>query len=263
MAFIQLVKSEETEELIQHPREFMLLTLIAFRAKRTDSPSKYGLKIGDSMIGLKDSGLTKSAYRTVKKNLVKMKLVSFRSTDLGSVATLLDSSIYNVNIKPDRHSNIEIPENGKKSSTPHKQKSSTPLDTLFSLENEENRHTNRHTHSESDRHLTIKELKDKDTKVSSSSKSDIETFKSIIGHLNQVAEKKYKHSTSCYRRLIKARLKEGYRPEDFVVVIDKKCEEWKGSRKMEKHLNPITLFGSKFDTYLNQSDGKEKDDVYI
>ena len=49
---------------------------------------------------------------------------------------------------------------------------------------------------------------------------------------------------------INARLAEGYTVENFYTVIDKKCAEWKGG-KMEQYLRPETLFGSKFENYLN------------
>ena len=50
---------------------------------------------------------------------------------------------------------------------------------------------------------------------------------------------------------IDARLNEGYTLDDFIVVIEKKVFEWKNT-DMEKYLRPETLFGSKFESYLNQ-----------
>ena len=50
---------------------------------------------------------------------------------------------------------------------------------------------------------------------------------------------------------IKARINDGYTLEDFKTVIDKKCSEWLNT-DMEKYLCPDTLFGSKFEKYLNQ-----------
>ena len=41
---------------------------------------------------------------------------------------------------------------------------------------------------------------------------------------------------------------------DFEKVIDAKYREWHGSAKMAKYLRPETLFGTKFDSYLNESD---------
>ena len=49
---------------------------------------------------------------------------------------------------------------------------------------------------------------------------------------------------------IKARLSEGFTIEDFKTVIDKKCAEWLGT-DYEQYLRPQTLFGTKFESYLN------------
>ena len=47
-------------------------------------------------------------------------------------------------------------------------------------------------------------------------------------------------------------MNEGYKLNDFIVVIDKKYDEWKET-EFEKFLRPETLFGIKFESYLNQS----------
>ena len=41
---------------------------------------------------------------------------------------------------------------------------------------------------------------------------------------------------------------------DFKTVIDKKCAEWLQDGNMVQYLRPETLFGTKFETYLNQPD---------
>ena len=74
----------------------------------------------------------------------------------------------------------------------------------------------------------------------------------IIGHLNKSTGKNFKASSSKTRSLIDARLKEGYTLEDFYKVIDTKALEWKGTN-FEKYLRPETLFGPKFEVYLNES----------
>ena len=51
--------------------------------------------------------------------------------------------------------------------------------------------------------------------------------------------------------MIEARFNEGFSVEDFKKVIDVKTQEWKDSN-MEKYLRPETLFGNKFEGYLNQ-----------
>jgi uncharacterized phage protein (TIGR02220 family) len=83
----------------------------------------------------------------------------------------------------------------------------------------------------------------------------------IITYLNQKTDSRYKVSTSKTQSLIKARLKEGYTVKDFYTVIDKKCTDWKGT-EYEKFLRPETLFGNKFEGYLNQKIRNNKQDVF-
>jgi len=77
-----------------------------------------------------------------------------------------------------------------------------------------------------------------------------ETYDSIISYLNEKAGTKYKASTAKTKTAIHARLSEGFKLDDFKTVIDKKCAEWIGT-EYEKYLRPETLFGTKFEGYLN------------
>lgn len=86
----------------------------------------------------------------------------------------------------------------------------------------------------------------------SSHDSQKEAYESIISHLNERAGTKYKASTAKTKTVIRARLAEGFTLDDFKTVIDKKCAEWIGNERMEKYLRPETLFGTKFESYLNQ-----------
>lgn len=73
----------------------------------------------------------------------------------------------------------------------------------------------------------------------------------VIDHLNSRVGTHYKITTSNTRRLIKARLKEGFTVDDIKLVIDKKCADWLNNRDMVQYLRPETLFGNKFESYLN------------
>lgn len=73
----------------------------------------------------------------------------------------------------------------------------------------------------------------------------------VIDHLNQRAGTHYKATTANTRKLIKARLKEGFTVDEIKLVIDKKCAEWLNNRDMVQYLRPETLFGNKFESYLN------------
>ena len=80
---------------------------------------------------------------------------------------------------------------------------------------------------------------------------NINVIKDIIDYLNKKLGTRYKYTTKDIQSHIKARLKEGFIYEDFVCVIDKKYQEWHGT-KWEEYLRPITLFSTKFQSYLNQ-----------
>ena len=76
-------------------------------------------------------------------------------------------------------------------------------------------------------------------------------YKEAVDYLNEKAGTKYKSNSKNTTKHIKARINDGYTLEDFKRVIDKKCSEWLNT-DMEKYLCPDTLFGSKFEKYLNQ-----------
>ena len=76
-------------------------------------------------------------------------------------------------------------------------------------------------------------------------------YKQIIDYLNEKTSKSFKHTATTNKKLIKARWNEGYRLDDFKHVIDTKAAEWLNT-EMQKYLQPSTLFGNKFDKYLNE-----------
>lgn len=92
--------------------------------------------------------------------------------------------------------------------------------------------------------LSLKDLKEKD-------------IRDIVEYLNEKAGTNYRATTEKTKTLIKARINEKYTVEDFYSVIDKKTAEWLNTEQ-EKYLRPETLFGTKFESYLNQKNGKPK-----
>ncbi|HJA46403.1 MAG TPA: conserved phage C-terminal domain-containing protein [Candidatus Limosilactobacillus excrementigallinarum] len=79
-----------------------------------------------------------------------------------------------------------------------------------------------------------------------------ETRKQIINYLNEKLGTKYKPNASKNKTVINARLNEGYQLDDFKQVIDNKYADWANDQKMANFLRPETLFGTKFDGYLNE-----------
>ena len=77
-------------------------------------------------------------------------------------------------------------------------------------------------------------------------------YKEIVDYLNNTAGTNYRASSKKTQQLIRARINEGYTLEDFKVVIEKKTRDWINDNTMKAYLRPETLFGTKFEGYLNQ-----------
>lgn len=76
-------------------------------------------------------------------------------------------------------------------------------------------------------------------------------YDEIIRFLNETAQKNFRSTSKYTRKHIKERWNEGFSLEDFKYVIKVKAEEWLGGQ-YEKFLQPATLFGNRFEGYLNQ-----------
>lgn len=94
--------------------------------------------------------------------------------------------------------------------------------------------------------------KDIDKEIDNKDKEKI-PYSEIISYLNQKAERNFKNIES-NKRLIRARWNEGQRLDDFKRVIDNKVDDANNPIVLfdSKYLQPSTLFGTKFDQYLNQ-----------
>lgn len=96
-----------------------------------------------------------------------------------------------------------------------------------------------------------KEKENKSKKDKTYSPSLPSVAEDIVTFLNSTVGSNYKSTTGKTRKLIAARLAEGFTLEDFKTVITKKAKEWQGT-DMAQYLRPETLFGTKFEGYLNQ-----------
>ena len=76
-------------------------------------------------------------------------------------------------------------------------------------------------------------------------------YEEIVQYLNQKTGKNFKSTSKATQRHIKARFTDGFVLDDFKQVIDNKCGDWLRDRKMKEYLRPETLFGTKFESYLN------------
>lgn len=77
-------------------------------------------------------------------------------------------------------------------------------------------------------------------------------YREIIEYLNSKAGTNFRVNSKDTRKHIKARIDEGFTVNDFKTVIDRKVTEWGNNPDMVQYLRPSTLFGTKFESYLNQ-----------
>jgi uncharacterized phage protein (TIGR02220 family) len=85
-------------------------------------------------------------------------------------------------------------------------------------------------------------------------KTNCMNCQTIINYLNEKTGAHYRATTPKTKKLIEARMKEGFTVEDFQTVIYKKTKQWKDNPDMCKFLRPETLFGTKFEGYLNEQE---------
>ena len=93
------------------------------------------------------------------------------------------------------------------------------------------------------------------TTLSKKKENNNNIYSLVIDYLNKKASTNYRATTKNTQSFINARVKEGYAVEDFKKVIDSKSREWLGT-DFEKYLRPATLFGTKFENYLNEANKK-------
>jgi len=120
---------------------------------------------------------------------------------------------------------------------------------------------------EAKKHGTLKPpLSNKDKDKDNDKEKDKDNIKAIVNCLNLNTHQNFRWQTLSTQKLIRARIKEGFNLKSFFVVIEKKSLEWMGDLKMRPYLRPETLFGGKFEGYLNQpsiqSEGDRLSKIY-
>lgn len=125
-------------------------------------------------------------------------------------------------------------ENGKKGGRPKAKENLNKTDRLSESKPNEN-------------------LPETETETAIETINNKEEIEDIISYLNGKLGTNYRANSKATSKKINARLNEGFTPDDFIAVIDKKCEDWLGDTKMAQYLTPDTLFGTKFEKYLEQA----------
>lgn len=124
--------------------------------------------------------------------------------------------------------------------------------TTLGLENESS--SSKNTALTAEKSLIINQADTNETKPSHTNRLSLDSgkIKEIIDYLNNKLKTRYSVYSKKSNTHIRARLNEGYSVEDFKLVIDQKYKDWYNTEYAE-YLRPETLFGTKFEGYLNKA----------
>jgi hypothetical protein len=91
-------RSPDALELLEYSQNaFLLLYLIAYRARWRDGISVDGLSQGEALLGdYENIGLTEQMYRTAKLVLEKCGFATFRTTNKGTIARLINTRVFSI-----------------------------------------------------------------------------------------------------------------------------------------------------------------------
>lgn len=173
-------------------------------------------------------GVSIQNVRTALKRFEKLGFLTDESTNKNRLITIVNWAIYQgSDDEPNRQTNKQL--------TGNQQAANRQLTAI--------------------KNIRTKEGKNKEVKDIVEQEPEPIPYREIIDYLNQKAGKSFKHSAAGNKKVIKARWNEGYKLDQFKRVVDNKCQDWLNDEKMSLYLQPSTLFGNKFDQYLNQRKG--------
>ena len=173
-------------------------------------------------------GVSIQNVRTALKRFEKLGFLTDESTNKNRLITIVNWAIYQgSDDEPNRQTNRQL--------TGNQQAANRQLTAI--------------------KNIRTKEDKNKEVKDIVEQELDPIPYREIIDYLNQKAGKNFKHSAAGNKKVIKARWNEGCKIDQFKRVIDIKCQDWLNDENMNQYLQPSTLFGNKFDQYLNQRKG--------
>ena len=85
-------------------------------------------------------------------------------------------------------------------------------------------------------------------------KGDAIPYGDIVSYLNEKAKVQFRATSKNTKQHIRARWLEGHRIDSFKTVIDNMVKAWGSDPKMHPYIRPQTLFGTKFESYLNRKE---------
>ncbi|MCM6819789.1 conserved phage C-terminal domain-containing protein [Pediococcus pentosaceus] len=208
--------------------------------------AKEGTRVGD--IHLKRGQYLRS-YRNLQKDLTYMEKRAFKTYSISTIESKIKQLV--------KENRIQI--------------ESTDYGTLFTVLNyEEYQGFERYQKSSSEqqpnsnrtateRHPNNNKNVNKDKNKDSLSPKDDQKEKvdygKFIEWFNQKSGKRFKNVES-NRKIIRARINEGYSKSELAKVVEFKSKQWKDDPKMNPYLRITTIFApSHFGNYLNEANG--------
>ena len=94
------------------------------------------------------------------------------------------------------------------------------------------------------------------TNPSNKEESKKEISKEVVDYFNSKLGTKYKYNN----KFVQEQISNGYSAKQMIKVIDKKYDDWYGEYN-EQYLRPSTLFGDKFEEYLNTKSKQSREKV--
>lgn len=102
----------------------------------------------------------------------------------------------------------------------------------------------------SDLQTNVSELRPEVEEEEETEEEDENEVEAIVCHLNLITGSSFKSKSEKTKKHINARIAEKFALDDFKAVINYKFKEWGQDQKMREFLRPETLFGTKFESYL-------------
>lgn len=220
------------------------------------------------------SAILKETEKTIRKGLVRLTESGYLIKDSRNNGWLIDSGkIYGNERENLPEQTVKSPETNGKISLCKKEEESTKEEennkqeyiyNNIILKETEKRDIEKAKHSAGACAREEPEAPLEPEKPADAEKTErfTQEYREIIAYLNEKTGKRYSATSRVNQGHISARLKEGFTVDDFKHVIDVKCFQWKDDAKMAKFLRPETLFGTKFDRYLNEEKVQTHRDIH-
>lgn len=198
------------------PDTLQLFLYLLLKATHKDTRYMgYEIKRGQCVFGIRKAALdTKVSPRSIRTSITRLK-----TTHEVTLQTTHLFSIVTV-------CNYEIYQS-------QENENDTPNDTQNDIVTTHDRHTTD----------TIQECKNEKNK----------DIVEIVSFLNTTCGTSFRDQSAATRKHISARLSEKFSIQDIKAVITHKHSEWRADPKMKKYLRPETLFGTKFEGYLQEA----------